>query len=124
MSILFITHDFGVVARLCDRVAVMYGGFVVESGSVEQIFYNAAHPYTQALLCAIPRPEDSGGEPLSALEGDPIDLIRLPEGCAFAPRCPRFREECQRIRPEITDLGDGHTAACHLIREGGDNCHV
>ena len=124
MSILFITHDFGVVARLCDRVAVMYGGFVVESGTVDQIFYSAVHPYTQALLRAIPRPEDSGGEPLAALEGDPIDLACLPEGCAFAPRCPRRCEECLRIRPGTADLGDGHTAACHLIREGGVDSHV
>jgi len=120
MSILFITHDFGVVARLCDRVAVMYGGFVMESGSVEQIYHSAAHPYTQALLRAIPRLEDGGKELLSALEGEPIDLIRLPEGCVFAPRCPRRCEKCLRTRPVTTDLGDGHSAACHRIREGGD----
>ncbi len=120
MSILFITHDFGAVARLCDRVAVMYGGFVMESGSVEQIFHAPAHPYTQALLRAIPRLEDGGKEPLSALEGDPIDLIRLPEGCVFAPRCPRCSEACLRSRPATADLEDGHSAACHLIRKGAD----
>ena len=119
MSILFITHDFGVVARLCDRVAVMYGGFVMESGSVEQIYHDAAHPYTQALLRAIPRLEDGGQEPLSALEGDPIDLIRLPAGCVFAPRCPQCGESCLKARPVATDLGNGHSAACHRIREGG-----
>ena len=119
MSILFITHDFGVVARLCDRVAVMYGGFVMESGSVEQIYHDAAHPYTQALLRAIPRLEDGGQEPLSALEGDPIDLIRLPAGCVFAPRCPQCGESCLKARPVATDLGNGHSAACHRIRKGG-----
>ena len=119
MSILFITHDFGVVARLCDRVAVMYGGFVMEYGSVEQIFYDAAHPYTQALLRAIPRPEDDGTEPLAALEGDPIDLIHLPEGCVFAPRCSLCCEDCLHIRPAAADLGSGHVAVCHRIREGG-----
>ena len=123
MSILFITHDFGVLARLCDRVAVMYGGFVMESGSVEQIFHSAAHPYTQALLRAIPRLEDDGHAPLAALEGEPIDPIRLPEGCVFAPRCPRCGEDCLRARPAATDLGDGHSAACHRIRKGVDT-HV
>ncbi len=123
MSILFITHDFGVVARLCDRVAVMYGGFVMESGSVEQIYHDAAHPYTQALLRAIPRLEDEGTEPLSALEGEPIDPVRLPEGCVFAPRCPLCGEDCLKTRPETTDLGDGHRAACHRVRKGGE-AHV
>ena len=123
MSILFITHDFGVVARLCDRVAVMYGGFIMESGSVEQIFYSAAHPYTQALLRAVPHLEDDGNEPLTALEGDPIDLAGLPNGCVFAPRCPRCGEECMRTRPATVDLGDGHTAACHRAGKG-DDAHV
>ena len=123
MSILFITHDFGVVARLCDRVAVMYGGFVMERGSVEQIYHDAAHPYTQALLRAIPRLEDDGQEPLAALEGEPIDPIRLPEGCVFAPRCPLCSEECLHARPATADLGDGHSAACFRIGKGGD-AHV
>ncbi len=119
MSILFISHDFGVVARLCDRIAVMYGGFVMESGTAEQIFQSAAHPYTHALLRAIPRLEDGPEEPLSALEGDPIDLIRLPEGCVFAPRCPQCRERCLKTRPETVDLGGGHSAACFCIGKGG-----
>jgi oligopeptide transport system ATP-binding protein len=123
MSILFITHDFGALARLCDRVVVMYGGFVMESGSVEQIYYGATHPYTQALLRAVPRLEDDGKTPLASLEGDPIDPIRLPDGCVFAPRCPRRGEDCLRIRPVSADLGGGHSAACHRIREGGE-AHV
>ena len=89
------------------------------SGSVEQIYHDAAHPYTQALLRAIPRLEDGGQEPLSALEGDPIDLIRLPAGCVFAPRCPQCGESCLKARPVVTDLGNGHSAACHRIRKGG-----
>ncbi len=120
MSILFITHDFGVVARLCDRVTVMYGGFVMESGSVDQIYHDAAHPYTQALLRAIPRLENGGKEPLAALEGDPIDPAHLPEGCVFAPRCPQCGKECLHARPATADLGDGHSAACHRIRKGGE----
>ncbi len=123
MSILFITHDFGVVARLCDRVAVMYGGFIMESGSAEQIFHAAAHPYTQALLRAIPSLEDGGTGPLAALEGEPIDPVSLPSGCVFAPRCPYCCEECQTSRPEAADLGGGHIAACRRIRKGG-NGHV
>ena len=121
MAILFISHDFGVIARLCDRVTVMYGGLVMESGSVEQIYYGAVHPYTQALLSAIPRMEDDGQEPLAALEGDPIDLTHLEEGCVFAPRCPLCSEECLRTRPASVDVGDGHSAACHHIAEGGDD---
>ena len=123
MSVLFITHDFGVVARLCDRVSVMYGGFVMESGSVDQIFHGAAHPYTKALLRAIPRLEDGGKEPLPALEGEPIDPIRLPAGCVFAPRCPLCGTDCLQSRPATAELGGGHSAACHRIREGGET-HV
>ena len=121
MSVLFISHDFGVIARLCDRVTVMYGGFVMESGSVEQIYYNAVHPYTQALLCAIPRLEEDEQEPLAALVGDPIDLIHLSEGCVFAPRCSLCSKDCLRNRPVSVDIGDGHYAACHRITEGGSD---
>ena len=115
MSVLFISHDFGVIASLCDRVTVMYGGFVMESGSVEQIYCTALHPYTKALLCAIPRLKDEDHEPLAALKGDPVDLIHLPEGCVFAPRCPRCSEKCLRTRPVSVDIGDGHCVACHLF---------
>ena len=121
MAVLFISHDFGVLARLCDRIAVMYGGFVMESGSAKQIFHEAAHPYTQALLHAIPRLEDSEQEPLPALQGDPVDPLHLPEGCVFAPRCPYCREECLQDRPAMIDLGDGHCAACRMaekVRKG------
>ncbi len=119
MSVLFITHDLGVVARLCDRVTVMYGGFVMESGSAPQIYEEAAHPYTKALLSAIPRLDDKGEEPLAALEGEPIDPIDLPRGCVFAPRCPYCFEDCLRTRPRTLDLGGGHSAACHLVKKGG-----
>lgn len=123
MSILFITHDFGVIARLCDRVVVMYGGAVMESGTVEQIYYDAVHPYTQALLRAIPSLEDTERKPLPALDGEPIDLLHLPKGCVFAPRCLRCGEECLRIRPATSDLGDGHSVACHRMAKGA-NEHV
>ena len=119
MSVLFITHDLGVVARLCDRVTVMYGGFVMESCGVREIYKGAVHPYTKALLSAIPRLDDRGEGPLAALEGEPIDPIKLPEGCVFAPRCPYCFDECLKTRPEMTDLGSGHSAACHLTAKGG-----
>ncbi|MBO6014657.1 MAG: ABC transporter ATP-binding protein [Oscillospiraceae bacterium] len=118
MSILFISHDFGVLARLCDRICVMYGGFVMESGSADQIYHSAAHPYTQALMRAIPRLENSAQEPLPSLRGEPLDPVRLPDGCVFASCCPQCSEECLRVRPVSTDLGEDHTAACHkLIRK-------
>ena len=123
MSILFITHDFGAVARLCDRVAVMYGGCIMESGSVDQIFHSAVHPYTQALLRAVPRLEDDRDEPMAALAGDPINLTHPPDGCVFAPRCPRCCGDCLRERPSAQNLGNGHTVACHFIGEGS-HVHV
>jgi oligopeptide transport system ATP-binding protein len=115
MSVLFITHDFGVLAQLCDRITVMYGGFVMETGTAPQICREAAHPYTQALLEAVPRLEDASQEPLPALKGDPIDPGSLPEGCVFAPRCPHCNEECLHARPAMKDLGGGHLAACRRI---------
>ena len=114
MSVLFISHDFGVLARLCDRICVMYGGFVMESGSAEQIYHRPAHPYTRALLRAVPRLEDPSSKPLETLKGDAAVLRRLPEGCVFAPRCPLCREECRHRRPGMKDLGEGHSAACLL----------
>ena len=116
MSVLFITHDFGVLAQLCDRICVMYGGFMMESGTARQICREAAHPYTQALLRAIPRLEDVEAEQLPALQGDPVDPLALPEGCVFAPRCPHCSGECLRSRPVTKDLGGGHCAACHRLR--------
>ena len=115
MSILFISHDFGVLARLCDRICVMYGGVVMESGSAEQIYHSAVHPYTQALLRAIPRMENSVQEPLPSLRGDPLDPVHLPEGCVFASRCPQCSGECLHVRPVNTNLGEDHIAACHKL---------
>jgi peptide/nickel transport system ATP-binding protein len=114
MSVLFITHDLGVVAETCDRVAVMYAGEIVEQGPVEEIFHNPSHPYTYALLESIPR-EDV--DRLSPIEGNVPDLIDMPDGCHFAPRCPWATEEC--TTGEIPDLQHGpvdvdHTAKCIL----------
>ncbi|WP_265112348.1 ABC transporter ATP-binding protein [Halosolutus halophilus] len=114
MSVLFITHDLGVVAETCDRVAVMYAGEIVEEGPVEEIFHNPSHPYTYALLESIPR-EDT--DRLYPIEGNVPDLIDMPDGCHFAPRCPWATEEC--TAGEIPNLQHGpddvdHTAKCVL----------
>ena len=111
LAVLFITHDFGIVARMCDRVAVMYAGRVVESGPVRDLFVAPQHPYTQALMAAVPRLE-TAVERLQAIEGQPPALHRLPPGCRFAPRCAYADERCHREYPATFTVGPGHAAAC------------
>ena len=116
VAILFITHDLGVVARMCDRVAVMYAGRIVEQGGIHEIFDNPSHPYTQALLGSIPKMEERV-ERLTAIEGQPPALFALPQGCRFAVRCPHVHDRCEETYPsEFTGPG-GHTAACWLMEE-------
>jgi len=98
LAMIFITHNLGIVSRICDRVAVMYAGRIVEMGPVRQIFTSPAHPYTRALLESIPR-LGSRTHRLTAIEGQPPDLARLPAGCAFAPRCPQAMELCRVEEP-------------------------
>ena len=123
LSLIFITHNLGIVARMCDRIAVMYAGRIVESGPVRTIFNAAAHPYTQALLESIPRIRDDGGElapgarRLAAIDGQPPDLATLPPGCAFHPRCGHVIERCLIERPPELDLGGRHGARCWLVAE-------
>ena len=115
-GLLFITHDLGVAARLCDRIAVMYAGRVVESADTRTIYSSPAHPYTKGLLASVPRL----GEPrerLYAIGGSPPDPSRLPGGCAFHPRCPDAIEICSQQEPPETDLGGGHSARCWLHQE-------
>src|ERR1700756_478530 len=95
LALIFITHNLGIVAKMCDQLAVMYAGRVVESGPVSQIFNSPGHPYTEALLNSIPRMGDSA-QRLTAIEGQPPDLAALPPGCAFAPRCARAFDRCRR----------------------------
>ena len=109
-AIIFITHDFGIVARMCDRVAVMYAGKIVEYAEVEQLFDNPAHPYTEALLRSVPD-LDIDVETLPSIEGQPPSLDDLPDGCAFAPRCPVAFEKCS-VYPGHYDIEQGHTARC------------
>ena len=111
ISIIFITHDFGIVAKLCDRVMVMYAGRIVESGPVRSVFNNPSHPYTQALFGCVPS-MDAGEERLFSIEGQPPDLWNLPEGCHFAPRCPYADARCHAQYPPAFTLEDGHTAQC------------
>ena len=111
LSLIFITHDFGIVARMCDRVMVMYAGRPVESGAVRDIFNHPAHPYTQALLHSVPS-MDQDVERLYSITGHPPALWDLPEGCRFAARCPHADDRCRRDYPPSFDLGNGHTASC------------
>ncbi|WP_373498304.1 ABC transporter ATP-binding protein [Desulfococcus sp.] len=110
LSVILISHDLGVVAQLCNRVAVMYAGEIVEVGPVDAIFHHPVHPYTRGLLRATPSLEDYT-ERMITIEGVPPDLISPPEGCAFFPRCARAGECCVN-RPRIRPHGDGHHAAC------------
>ncbi|HJQ55460.1 MAG TPA: ABC transporter ATP-binding protein, partial [Vineibacter sp.] len=113
LALIFITHNLGIVAKMCDRLAVMYAGRVVEQGPVSRLFNAPAHPYTRALLGSLPRMNDDR-ERLAAIEGQPPDLAALPPGCAFAPRCPTAVDRCaQQAPPEVT-LADGRTARCWL----------
>lgn len=116
MSILFITHNLGVVAEMADRVVVMYGGRVVEEGDVVEIFKAPRHPYTMGLLNSVPRPQDrEPGQPKSRLEAIPGNVpnpLNLPPGCPFEPRCKFAIPECNEAVPPLYDTGGGHTARC------------
>ncbi|RYP82318.1 ABC transporter ATP-binding protein [Nocardioides guangzhouensis] len=113
VGMLMISHDLSVLADLCDRIVVMYGGRVVETGPAEGVFGGALHPYAGALSAAFPRVGDPRARfAPSGLPGDPPDPAQLPPGCAFAPRCPRAIEECTRAVPELRSFGADRSAAC------------
>jgi oligopeptide/dipeptide ABC transporter ATP-binding protein len=111
MAMIFITHDFGIVARVCDQIAVMYAGRIVESGPVRDVFNHPSHPYTQALLASVPKMEEQV-EWLASIEGQPPALHDLPAGCRFAPRCAYADERCHAVYPPAFTVGAGHTADC------------
>ena len=111
MAILFITHDFGVVARMCDRVAVMYAGRIVECGPVAEVFAAPQHPYTQALIASVPKMEGSIGR-LPTIEGQPPSLMDLPQGCRFAARCAYVEARCRETYPATREMAPEHSAAC------------
>lgn len=113
-SIIFITHNLGVVAEMCDRVSVMYAGKIVEQGLVNDIFYNPQHPYTKGLLESMPRLDEDDHERLIPIEGTPIDLLNPPKGCNFGPRCKNCMKICLSKKPPTVDLGNGHLSSCWL----------
>ena len=119
LALIFITHDFGIVAKMCDRVAVMYAGRIVESAGVRELFNHPQHPYTVALLNSVPRLEREV-ERLASIEGQPPPLYALPPGCPFAPRCAHARDACRREYPPERSVADGHRASCWKVAEGWD----
>lgn len=124
MAIIMITHDLGIVASMCDRIAVMYAGRIVETGTCDEIFYHPKHEYTKGLLESIPRLDSTKHEKLIPIEGNPVDLLNPPEGCAFAPRCKNCMKICLRENPPRTDFSETHYAHCFMNQkaemEGGN----
>ena len=111
LALIFITHDFGIIARMCQRAAVMYAGKIVETAPVKKLFDHPAHPYTQALMRSLPKVERKVDK-LFSIEGQPPPLHRLPVGCAFAPRCNYTTDKCEVEYPPFFELGPNHTASC------------
>jgi peptide/nickel transport system ATP-binding protein len=118
LTYLFISHDLGVVQYVCDEVAVMYLGRIVEQADRKTIFSQPKHPYTQALLSAVPSAKQAKGGASSrvALKGDPPSPINLPKGCSFASRCPLAEDQCRETRPDLKSVDPNHTVACHLAK--------
>jgi len=116
-ALIVVTHDLGIVAKICDRVAVMYAGKIVENGDVRDIFYHPAHPYTQALLGSLPKIFERE-EQLMTIEGQPPELHALPQGCSFAPRCSVAQDLCRREYPPLSVLKEGHLVHCWLCASG------
>ncbi len=113
-AVILITHDLGIVSDICDRVLVMYAGKIVETGLIDDIYYRPQHPYTKGLLACLPKVDAGNRETLHPIEGQPIDLLNIPKGCAFASRCEHCMQICLREDPPIFDFGEGHTAKCWL----------
>jgi oligopeptide/dipeptide ABC transporter ATP-binding protein len=114
LAMIFITHNLGIVAKMCDAVAVMYAGRVVEAGAIRDIFNKPAHPYTRALLDSIPRLTDDTHGRLPAIDGQPPDPSAPPSGCAFHPRCPQVMDRCRQQAPSSVTVSASHTARCWL----------
>jgi oligopeptide/dipeptide ABC transporter ATP-binding protein len=116
MAILLVSHDFGVIAQVCDRVAVMYGGHIVETGAVETIYRRPQHPYTRALLDSVPELEaatrDRAASPRAGIPGRPPEIGEELPGCVFAPRCAFARPGCEAVSMELLPVGPGQASAC------------
>ena len=117
MSIMFITHDLGVVAELCSRVLVMYGGLIMEEANIYDVFENPLHPYTMGLIASIPDINQDKSKKLQPIIGSPPDMIHPPEGCPFAPRCPYACRICLHQLPPVFSAGEGHKSRCWLLAE-------
>ena len=113
-AVILITHDLGVVASLCDRISIMYGGNIMEEGRVDEIFYQAKHPYTQGLLNSIANSNVDNKEPLKPIPGTPPDLIKLGNECPFAPRCSQAMKICTKYHPAVTEFSETHKCKCWL----------
>ena len=117
MSIIMITHDLGVVASMCEKIAVMYAGHIVEYGTADEIFYNPSHEYTKGLIKSIPKLNAEKIERLVPIEGQPVDLLNPPAGCPFAPRCSECMKICLNKMPPKTELSDTHYSYCWLLQK-------
>ncbi len=117
MSIIMITHDLGVVASMCEKIAVMYAGHIVEYGTADEIFYSPKHEYTKGLIKSIPKLNAEEKERLVPIEGQPVDLLNPPAGCPFAPRCASCMKICLREMPPKTELSDTHYSHCWLLQK-------
>ena len=114
MAIIMITHDLGIVANMCEKIAVMYAGHIVEYGTTDDIFYNPKHEYTKGLLKSIPRLDAKEHERLVPIEGTPVDMLNPPKGCPFAPRCTSCMKICLREKPPVTEITDIHYTKCWM----------
>ena len=114
MAIIMITHDLGIVANMCEKIAVMYAGHIVEYGTTDDIFYNPKHEYTKGLLKSIPRLDAKEHERLVPIEGTPVDMLNPPAGCPFAPRCKACMKICLREMPPVTNISDVHYTQCWM----------
>ena len=117
MSIIMITHDLGIVANMCKKIAVMYAGKIVEYGSTDEIFYNPKHEYTKGLLRSIPKLTETEHKKLVPIEGTPVDMLNPPAGCPFAPRCESCMKICLNKMPDYTVVADNHYSACWLLQK-------
>ena len=117
MAVILITHDLGIVSSMCDRIAVMYAGKVIECGTTDDIFYNPQHEYTKGLLRSVPNLFEEEATRLIAIEGTPVDMLNPPAGCPFAPRCPKCMKICLREMPPYHEFTDIHYSACWLTQK-------
>lgn len=113
-GVIIITHDLGVVASLCDRISIMYGGNIMEEGTTDEIFYDPKHPYTKGLLNSIANSNADHREPLKPIPGTPPDLLKLGDQCPFASRCSEAMEICTKATPLVTEFGETHKCKCWL----------